>query len=189
MISGATGIMIRRFAAAGVPILLAATVAWADGAKPSHGISVFGDLKYPPGFTQFDYVNADAPKGGEIKLQSVGTYETVNPFILKGQPASGIGRIFETLMTGSEDEAFSQYGLIAETVEMPEDRSWVAFTLRPEARWHDGTPITPEDVIFSLATLKKQGLPLHRLYFADVERAEKVGERGVKFTFSTNDNS
>ena len=119
----------------------------------SHAIAMHGEPKYGPDFTHFDYVNPDAPKGGEVRQSAIGSFDNLNPFILKGQSASGIRRIFETLMTGSEDEAFSQYGLIAETVEMPEDRSWVAFTLRPEARWHDGEPITVEDVIWSFETL------------------------------------
>ena len=143
-----------------------------------------GDLKYGPDFTHFDYVNPNAPKGGDVKMHTIGSFDSLNPFILKGQPAAGIGRLFETLMTGSSDEAFSQYGLLAETVEMPEDRSWVAFTLRPEARWHDGTPVTVEDVIFSLDALKNRGHPFYRAYYGDVVSAEKVGERKVKFTFA-----
>ncbi len=149
-----------------------------------HGVAMHGDLKYGPGFSHFDYVNPDAPKGGEVRQSAIGSFDNLNPYILKGQSASGIGRIFESLMTGSEDEAFSQYGLIAETVEMPEDRSWVAFTLRPEARWHDGTPITVDDVLFSLETLKTKGHPFYRAYYKDVTRAEIVGERKVKFTFT-----
>ncbi len=150
----------------------------------AHAIAMHGEPKYGPGFTHFDYVNPDAPKGGEVRQSAIGSFDNLNPYILKGQSASGIGRIFETLMTGSEDEAFSQYGLIAETIEWPEDRSWVAFTLRPEARWHDGTPITVEDVIFSLETLKTKGHPFYRAYYGDVVKAETSGERKVKFTFA-----
>ena len=149
-----------------------------------HGVAMHGDLKYGPDFSHFDYVNPDAPKGGEVRQSSIGSFNTLNPFILKGVSAVGIGRTFETLMTQSEDEAFSQYGLIAETVEMPEDRSWVAFTLRAQARWHDGTPITVDDVIFSLETLKTKGHPFYRAYYGAVVKAEKIGERKVKFTFS-----
>ena len=149
-----------------------------------HGLAMHGDLKYGTGFTHFDYANPDAPKGGEVRLYTIGSYDSLNPYILKGQSAAGIGYLFETLMTNSSDEAFSQYGLLAESVEMPEDRSWVAFTLRPEARWHDGTPVTVEDVIFSLETLKTKGHPGWDFYYGDVVGAEKIGEHKVKFTFA-----
>ena len=171
------GIIGLVFAAGAAP-------AGAGGNYVGHGVAMHGDLKYGPDFRHFDYVNPDAPKGGEVRQSAIGSFDTLNPFILKGVSASGIGRIFESLMTGSEDEAFSQYGLIAETVEMPDDRSWVAFTLRPEARWHDGTPITVEDVIFSLDALKNHGHPFYRAYYGDVVSAEKVGERKVKFSFA-----
>ena len=183
MISGATGIMIRRFAAAGVPILLAATVAWADGAKPSHGISVFGDLKYPPGFTHFDYVNADAPKGGEIKLQSVGTYETVNPFILKGRKEELAGLVFDTLMARAMDEPDAVYGLVAKTAELSEDRSRIVFNLDSRARFHDGSPVTAADVVFSFEILVKEGHPNYRIIYRDVEKAEALGPAKVRFVF------
>ena len=149
-----------------------------------HGVAMHSDLKYGPDFTHFDYVNPDAPKGGQVNLYTIGSFDSLNPHILKGQPAAGIGRLFESLMTGSADEAFSQYGLLAESIEMPEDRTWVAFTLRPEARWHDGTPVTVDDVIFSLDTIKTRGHPFYRAYYGDVVSAEKVGERKVKFTFA-----
>ena len=170
------------FAAAG--LILAPAARAAEHVYASHGVAMHGDLKYGPDFTHFDYSNPDAPKGGEVRLHAIGSFDNLNPFILKGQSAAGLGQVFETLMTGSEDEAFSEYGLIAEQIEMPEDRSWVAFTLRPEARWHDGTPITVDDVVFSLDTLKTRGHPFYRAYFRDALKAEQVGERKVKFTFS-----
>ena len=170
--------------AAAVLLLSTAPPGAAQEVYVGHGVAMHGDLKYGPGFTHFDYVNPDAPKGGKVRLQANGSFDSLNPFILKGRPAVGIGRLFETLMTGSRDEAFSQYGLLAETVEIPEDRSWVAFTLRPEARWHDGAPITVEDVIFSLETIKTKGHPFYRAYYGDVVAAEKVGERKVKFSFA-----
>ncbi|MCC7017045.1 MAG: ABC transporter substrate-binding protein [Rhodospirillales bacterium] len=150
----------------------------------AHGLAMHGAPKYGPGFTHFDYANPDAPKGGEVRLSAVGTFDNFNPYILKGDPAAGLGAMFETLLASSGDEAFSEYGLLAETVEMPEDRSWVAFTLRPGARWHDGEPVTVEDVIFSLGTLKTKGHPFYRSYFKDVAKAEKTGERTVRFSFS-----
>lgn len=176
-------------AALGAGILaLLATAAPASGDTVSHGLAMHGDLKYGPGFTHFDYARPDAPKGGEVHLAAVGTYDTLNPFTLKGVSASGLGRLFDTLTIRSDDEAFSEYGLLAETIEVPEDRSWVAYTLRPEAQFHDGSPVTPEDVIFSFNTLKEKGHPFYRAYYGSVARAEKVGERKVKFTFDAGEN-
>ena len=105
-----------------------------------HGLSMYGDLKYPAGFKHFQYVNPEAPKGGDVKLAVIGSFDTLNPFVIRGVPAPGIGGIFDSLTVESQDEPFSQYGLIAETIEVPADRSWVAFTLRPQARFHDGSP-------------------------------------------------
>jgi microcin C transport system substrate-binding protein len=155
----------------------------AEEGRATHGASMYGDLKYGPDFTHFDYANPDAPDGGTLVLSAVGSFDSLNPYILKGTPASGLTLTFETLTTGSADEPFSEYGLIAESIEMPEDRSWVIFTLRPEARWHDGEPITVEDVIWSLETLKTKGHPFYRAYYANIAKAEKVGERQVKMTF------
>ncbi len=149
-----------------------------------HAASMFGDLKYGPGFTNFEYANPDAPKGGEVRLHAIGTFDSLNPYILKGVPANGLGYVFETLMVNSEDEPFSEYGLIAETIEFPRDRSWVAFTLRPEARWHDGTPITVDDVLFSFEMLTTKGHPFYRAYYKNVAKPEAVGERKVKFPFT-----
>ncbi|MCW5700249.1 MAG: ABC transporter substrate-binding protein, partial [Rhodospirillales bacterium] len=154
----------------------------AAGKSGLHGLSVFGELKYGPDFKHFDYVNPQAPKGGTLRLGAQGTFDSFNPYIIRGNPFSGIGT--ETLTVGSADEPFTRYGLIAESMEWPEDRSWVVFSLRPEARWHDGTPITVDDVIFSLETLKNKGAPFYRFYYASIAGAERVGERRVKFTFA-----
>lgn len=163
---------------------LAAAPAFAqDSARPMHGIAMHGDLKYPAGFRHFDYVNPDAPKGGMIRLSGVRNFDTLNPFTLKGVPAAGSNYVFETLMVPSADEPFSEYGLIAETVETPEDRSWVAFNLRPEARFHDGTPITAEDVVWSFNTLVTRGHPRFRLYYSSVEKAVAESRLRVRFTF------
>ena len=155
---------------------------------PMHGIAMHGDLKYPPDFKYFDYVNPDAPKGGVLRMATIGGFDNLNPYITRGTAPAGIGMVFETLLTASADEAFSAYGLIAESIEVPKDRSWVAFTLRPEARWHDGQPITPEDVIFSLETLKAKGAPFYRFYYASVDKVEKIGSHRVLFTFVPGDN-
>ncbi len=157
-------------------------------AEPRHGLSLFGDLKYPANFTHFDYVNPDAPKGGTVKYAAIGTFDTLNPFTLKGQAASGLGGIFDTLMSPAGDEPASEYGLVAESAEVAPDRSWVVYTIRREARFQDGSAITPDDVIWTFDTLKAHGHPRYRLYYADVLKAEKLGERGVKFTFRNGDN-
>ena len=150
-----------------------------------HGIAMHGDPKYGPGFTHFNYVNPDAPKGGTLRIGARGTFDSFNPWISKGTPVSPGG---DALLVASADEAFTKYCLICETVEWPEDRSWVTFHLRPEARWHDGQPITPEDVIFSLDTLKEKGQPFFRFYYGTISKAEKVGPLSVKFVFGEEEN-
>ena len=153
-----------------------------------HAIAMHGAAKYGADFKHFDYVNPDAPKGGMVRLAATGSFDSFNPYIIKGLPAAGVGFLFETLMESSDDEAFTEYGLIAGKIEFPADRSWVTFTLRDEARWHDGTAITVADVIFSFETLKTQGAPLYRYYYADVSTVEDLGGRQVRFTFKTTDN-
>lgn len=157
-------------------------------AASAHGLSMYGDLKYGPGFRHFAYTSPDAPKGGDVRLAAIGTFDTLNPFVLKGVAAAGIAELFDTLTVGSSDEPFSQYGLVAETIEAPADRSWVAFSLRPEARFHDGSPMTADDVIWTFETLKAKGHPFFRSYYAQVVKAEKVGERKVRFAFGPGDN-
>ena len=164
------------------------TIAAEPKTHVGHAIAMHGEAKYGPNFTHFDYTDPQAPTGGEIRLNAIGTFDTFNPFVLRGVAAAGIGTVFETLTTGSQDEAFSRYGLLAESMEWPDDRSWIAFTLRREARWHDGKPVTPEDVIFSLDILKTKGRPLYRAYYANVDKAEKTGDRTVKFHFSGGEN-
>jgi len=148
----------------------------------AHAMAMHGQPKYGPDFKHFDYVNPNAPKGGKVRLGVRGTFDNFNQFIPKG--VAGAGDATETLMVSSADEPFTNYGLIAETVEWPGDRSWAVFTLRPEARWHDGKAITVEDVIFSLDILKTKGRPFFRFYYASIKKAEKVGPRKVKFTFA-----
>ncbi|MFQ5520343.1 MAG: extracellular solute-binding protein [Candidatus Methylomirabilia bacterium] len=183
---------MRFSVAAAVALMLAFSIHPAARAQPEitvgHGLSMYGDLKYGPRFKHFEYVNPNAPKGGKIKLAAIGTFDTLNPFILRGVAAAGLDGVFETLTASSADEAFAQYGLIAETIETPADRSWVAYTLRPEARFHDGTPITVDDLIWTFETLKTKGHPFFRTYYAQVIRAEKVGARKVKFIFGKGDN-
>ena len=171
---------------AGIAGLIIAAGAALAGEKVtvSHALSLVGAPKYGPDFQWLDYVNPNAPKGGDLRLAAIGGYDSLNPYIIKGDAAAGIGFVYETLMGSPRDDVSAEYGLIAETIEVPEDLSWVAFTLRAEARWHDGTPITVDDVIFSLDILKEKGAPFFRFYYANVEKAEDVGERKVRFSFS-----
>jgi microcin C transport system substrate-binding protein len=163
-----------------------------EAQEAKYAIALHGEPKYPAGFQHFDYVNPDAPKGGELRLWSMGSFDTVNPFTLMGagaDGADGAGMVFETLMTGSSDEPFSQYSEIAESVTVAPDRSWVSYKLRPEARFQDGSPITPEDVIFSFDTLRDKGHPSYRSYYKDVVKAEQTSPSEVKFTFRDNTNT
>ena len=171
-----------------VAVLLCATLALPAAAQDvkvtkSHGLTLGDELKYKPDFKHFDYVNPDAPKGGAVKLHAVGGFDSFNPFIIKGDPAAAVGLTIDTLMTRAEDDEMAEYGLIAESVEVPEDLSYVIYNLRPEARFHDGSPITAEDVIFSLNILRDKGAPLYRLYYKNISKAEALTPHRVKFTF------
>ncbi|MBM3518340.1 MAG: ABC transporter substrate-binding protein, partial [Alphaproteobacteria bacterium] len=151
----------------------ACLAAVAVAAEPRHGLSAFGDLKYGADFTHFAYVEPGAPKGGTVRLQDEGSFDNLNPFILKGIKLAGMGaqalRLpFESLMTRAQDEPDAMYGLVAESADLAADRSAVAFTVRGQARWHDGTPITANDVAFSAATLRAEGDPAYRLVLRDV---------------------
>ncbi|MFW5834456.1 MAG: ABC transporter substrate-binding protein [Pseudomonadota bacterium] len=154
-----------------------------DRVEPRHGASMYGELKYGPDFTHFDYADPDAPKGGRVAFSAIGTFDSLNPYILRGNPAAGLGLMFDTLTVQSQDEPFAEYGLIARSIEMPEDRSWVAFELRPEARWHDGVPITADDVAFSLEILREQGSPFYRAYYANVTEVVVESPTRVRFVF------
>jgi microcin C transport system substrate-binding protein len=163
---------------------LAATGAADVAAEGAHALSMFGDVKYPPDFEHFGYADPNAPKGGDVRLLAIGTYDNLNPFILKGVSAAGLGNIYDTLLTGSADEPFTEYGLLVESIDMPADRSWVAFTLREGARWHDGEPVTVDDVIWTFEALTTKGNPFFRQYYADVTKVEQTGPRTVRFSFS-----
>ena len=172
-----------------------ATLAFAPpvGAKStiSHATAIREAPRYPVGFPHYDHVDPNAPKGGTVHQASVGsTYDSLNPFIVKGNAAAGLGLLFDTLTEDSPDEATASYGLLAEWIEVADDGSWTTFWLRPEARFHDGSPVTPEDVAFSLEVLKAKGHPFYRGYYEDVRAAEPVegdtpsGRReGVRFVF------
>jgi microcin C transport system substrate-binding protein len=179
--------MMRRALA----ILLALLLSAAEAAAPeaaTPGMSLFGDLKYGHNFTHFDYVNPQAPKGGTMRLSAIGTFDTLNPYVVKGVPAAGLSGIFSTLTVASQDEPGSEYGLVAETIDLAPDKLSVLYTIRNEARFHDGTPMTPEDVIWTFEELRTKGHPMYRSYYGDVTKVAKEGERGVRFSFKSAEN-
>lgn len=154
----------------------------------SHAIAMHGEPKYDQNFISVEYVSNNAEKGGNIVRSAIGTYDTFNPFTLKGTSAAGIGLLYESLTVGSSDEAFTEYGLLAKSIEWPDDRSWVTFTLRDEAKWHDGKKITSDDVVWTFNTLMEKGHPFYKYYYGDVSEVIKISENKVKFEFSTNTN-
>lgn len=151
-------------------------------AAPQHAVTLYNEApKYPADFKHFDYVNPDAPKGGTFRENGFGSFDSLNPFISKGVPADNIDLVYDTLARASLDEPFTEYGLLARQIEKAPDNSWVRFYLRPEARFHDGTPVRAEDVVFTFNTLMKSGAPMFRGYYADV--AEVVAEDPLKVLF------
>ena len=160
----------------------------ADAVLSSHAMTMFDNEipKYTTTFPYFDYVNPTAPKGGTLRLAVDGTFDSFNSFIPKGNAAS-TGSV-ETLLVNSADEPFTAYGLVAKTMEWPADRSWVIFNLRPEARWHDGTPITADDVVWSFETLVEKGMPFYRYYYSAIDSAEALNTHRVRFNFKESGN-
>ena len=154
----------------------------------SHAIAMHGEPKYAEDFISVEYISNSAEKGGAIVRSAIGSYDTFNPFTLKGSSPAGIGLLFESLTLGSSDEAFTEYGLLAKNIEWPEDRSWVSFTLRKEAEWHDGKKITSEDIIWTFNTLMEKGHPFYGYYYGDIKEVIKISEDKVKFIFATNTN-
>jgi len=155
-----------------------------SGVTISHGLTLLDKLKYPAGFKHLDYVNPAAPKGGTLRRFTIGTFDSFNPYIIKGNPSAGVSQVYETLMTSPLDEISAEYGLIAKSVEVPADLSYATFTLRPEARFHDGSPVTADDVIWTFETLKNDGAPFYRFYYKNIARAVKLGPHKVKFEFT-----
>jgi microcin C transport system substrate-binding protein len=157
-------------------------------AAPQHGIAMHGDLKYSPDFSHFDYTNPAAPKGGRVVQAAIGTFDSFNPFIIKGTPADDIGLIYDTLLGRAQDEPFSLYGLLAEKLEVAEDRSQITFYLRPDARFSDGESVNADDVIYSFKLLREQGAPFYRAYYADIETIEALDDKTVRFQFKHSNN-
>ena len=169
-------------------VVTAVSIAGFAAAEPKHGIAMYGEPQLPPDFVSLPYSNPNAPKGGTIATGEVGTFDSLNPYILKGSPPWQLRFLgVESLMGRSWDEPFTLYGLLAESIEVGENREWVEFTLRPEARFSDGTPVTVEDVIWSYETLGTVGHPRYHGLWKKIESAEKTGERSVKFTFNEAD--
>ena len=162
-------------------LLLLPCSAWAE---PQAGLAMHGNPSETPDFSHFPYANPEAPKGGRARFAKQGSFDSLNPLIVKGVSADGIREyLYESLMARAYDEPFTLYGLIAEAVETPPDRSWVEFTLNPKAKFSDGTPITVDDVIFSQTVLRDRGRPNHRSYYKKVKTVEQTGDRKVRFTF------
>ncbi|MBP2558714.1 peptide/nickel transport system substrate-binding protein [Neorhizobium galegae] len=179
---------MRRF----LPLIAALLIGTPALAEPVHGIAMHGSPALGPDYKHFPYVNPDVKKGGRITYGVVGTFDSLNPFILKSMRTSARGiwdpafgnLIFESLMTRSSDEAFTLYGLLAESVEWNDDRSFIQFNLNPKAKWSDGQPVTPDDVIFSFELLRDKARIPFSSRLAPVAKMEKVGERGVRLTFN-----
>jgi len=171
---------------AAIPLINPASAQSAAEPAWRHALSLFGDVKYPADFKRFDYVNPDAPKGGAARMMSIGTFDNFNFAVsgIKGNIAPAVMMIHQTLMERSQDEVATEYGLLAEAASHPDDFSWVVYRLRKEARWHDGVSVTPEDVIFSIETLKKLS-PFYASYYRHVVKTETAGEREIKFTFDS----
>ena len=168
-------------------LLASITLSWctiAVGGERQHAIAMHGSPKLGPGFAHFAYVNPKAPKGGQLTLGTVGTFDSLNPMIVKGvTPASIRGFVYESLLARSADEPFTLYGLLAEHVAMPADRSSITFYLNPAARFSDGKPVTPEDVVFSFKLLRGKGRPYMRSHYSKVGSVEIIADRGIRFKF------
>ena len=185
---------MMRISALAIALVLACGIGPAgaqtdDAATTSHAVAIWGEPKYGPDFTHLDYVNPDAPKGGRIVLSWPTPFDKLNPFTLQGTPAPGVAFFYESLMTATADEQSTSYGLIAESITIPESNRWVEFNLRPEARWHDGKPITAEDVVWTFNTLREDGSPFYASYYADVAEAVATDADTVRFNFETAENN
>jgi microcin C transport system substrate-binding protein len=186
-------------------LVFSGNAAWAQTAEPRHGFTVLGEPTLPADFKAFPYVNVNAPKGGEVRLASIGTFDSFNPFILRGTAeahgagswlvlpggsgsGSSVGHVWESLLTPSADEVATGYGHLAQSIEVPTDKTWVAFNLRPEAKFSDGNPVTAEDVAWTFRTLLEQGRPSIRIQFTDVKDVVVESPSRVRFNFKTTQN-
>ncbi len=186
--------MILKFSILAISVIFTTFPAMAEGVVKQHAVALHGKPKYSEGFKHLDYVNPDAPKGGTLKQHVIGSFDSLNPFIIKGHPAGGLnflrsGLLYESLMQNSSDEPFSLYGIIAKDITIADDRSWVSFNLRPEAKWHDGTPITADDVIWTFEALTTKGQPFYKAYWGDVKSVTALSDKEVKFEFAVKGNA
>jgi peptide/nickel transport system substrate-binding protein len=181
------------FPLAAIALAAMSAVAGSQEVEPKHGIAMLGEPALPADFTHLPYANPAALQGGTIRYGVVGTFDSLNPFILNSMRTTARGMwdpeygrlVFESLMVRSADEPFTLYGLLAESVAMPEDRSWMEFTLNPAAKWSDGKPVIPEDVIFTYELLTEKGRPPFNARMRKIERIEKTADNKVKFTFNS----
>lgn len=170
-------------------LLLVSSTLVQAAAPDSHGIAMHGDLKYPADFSHFGYANPQAPKGGSFRQAAIGTFDSFNPFIVKGTSASGIGLLFDSLMGRSLDEPFTQYGVLAENIRMPKDRKWVEFDLREAATFSDGTPVRAEDVIETFRLLREEGSPFYKAYYKNISNISSLNNGlTVRFDFGEEEN-
>jgi microcin C transport system substrate-binding protein len=183
-------ILLRILIVVGLGVGLATPAVAIERGKPVHALAMYGQPKYGPDFKHFDFVNPDAPKGGMLTraTEQDRTFDTFNTFTVKGTPARAALLMHDTLMADNPDEVITRYGLVAETVEVAADNTWVQFKLRPEARFSDGKRITAEDVVFSFELLVSKGRPFFRLYWEDVAKVEALNAATVKFSFKTDKN-
>ena len=165
--------------------LVGIQIAHAEDRQFRHALTLFDDIKYGPDFKHFDYVNPEAPKGGKVRFGVLGSFDNLNPYTFKGE--SAIAVFNETLLTSSLDEPSTEYGLVAGSVWHPDDRSMAVYRLRPEARFHDGKAMTPDDVIWSMQTLRDVH-PFYNAYYKDIAKAEQTADNEVTFTFSLKGN-
>lgn len=182
---------IHRYLLAACAFLLLCSISgpiMASEPSPQHGIAMHGKLKYPADFQHFDYANPQALKGGRLREASIGTFDSLNPFIVKGTVASGTGLVYDSLLTRALDEPFSLYGLLARQLRVAEDRSWIEFDLHPEARFSDQQPVTARDVVFTFNTLREKGSPFFKSYYADIAKVEALSPHRVRFEFSDTNN-
>ena len=166
-------------------LMFSSSIALASKTTSSHGLSFHGTPAYPADFTHFNYANPDAPKGGKLKKAALGTFDTFNTFAPKGNWADGSYLLYDPLMVKAGDEPYSVYGLIAEHIEYPEDFSWIKYHINPEARFHDGKPITADDVVFTFQSLQKKGPPHYRHLYSDITEVKATSRLTVQFSFST----